>query len=441
MTTGNAIPDRDRATTQANPPGSTARCANGWTGGQYSVFRFALGAYLLVHLACLFPVASEMSSNAGALGKVSESALHPFFPNLLLFWDSPIGIVALLLAATGLSVPFALGVRDRFVALILLYLGLCLSTTSPPISNSSMPFIGWILLAHAFIPRRPYGSWDARGRLDPGADWRMPTRIHTATWIVLAISYAYSGATKLGNPSWIDGSALLQALSDPLAGRTLLGELVLALPSPLISLAMWSVLALEISFAPLAILRKARPWLWLALLGVQLSRMALGPFADSSAGMLMLHFFAFDPAWVKGRKECAATIFYDGGCGLCHRFVRFALAEDHEGKCFRFAPLGSNAFAAVRNESAGAEALDQIDSIVLSLSDGNLFVRASAMLGIGERLGGLWRVAAMSASKLPLRWLDAGYDGIAKVRHRFFAAPPDACPILPAHLRARFDLR
>ncbi len=206
MTTGNAIPDRDRATTQANPPGSTARCANGWTGGQYSVFRFALGAYLLVHLACLFPVASEMSSNAGALGKVSESALHPFFPNLLLFWDSPIGIVALLLAATGLSVPFALGVRDRFVALILLYLGLCLSTTSPPISNSSMPFIGWILLAHAFVPRRPYGSWDARGRLDPGADWRMPARIYTATWIVLAIGYVYSGATKLGNPSWVDGS-------------------------------------------------------------------------------------------------------------------------------------------------------------------------------------------------------------------------------------------
>ncbi len=145
-------------------------------------------------------------------------------------------------------------------------------------------------------------------------------------------------------------------------------------------------------------------------------------------------------AWVKSKEECAATIFYDGGCGLCHRFVRFALAEDREGKYFRFAPLEGNAFAAVRNESAGAEALDQIDSIVLSLSDGNLFVRASAMLGIGERLGGLWRVAAMSASKLPLRWLDAGYDGIAKVRHRLFAAPPDACPLLPPHLRARFDL-
>jgi predicted DCC family thiol-disulfide oxidoreductase YuxK len=268
----------------------------------------------------------------------------------------------------------------------------------------------------------------------------MPARIHTATWIVLAIGYAYSGTTKLGNPSWVDGSALFQALSDPLAGRTLLGELVLSLPPPLISLATWSVLALEISFAPLAILRKVRPWLWLTLFGVQLSLMTLGHFADFSAGMLMLHFFAFDPAWVKGKGGCAATIFYDGGCGLCHRFVRFALAEDREGKYFRFAPLEGNAFAAVRNESAQAETLGQIDSIVLSLSDGNLFVRAAAMLGIGERLGGLWRVAAVAAGVLPLRWLDAGYDGIAKVRHRLFAAPTDACPILPPHLRARFDL-
>lgn len=418
----------------------TARCANDWTGGQYSVFRFALGVYLLVHLACLVPLAAEMPFDASALGKASEGALQRFFPNLLLFWDSPTGVVALLLAAAGLSVLFALGVRDRLAALVLLYLGICLFTAGIPISISSMPFIGWILLAHALVPRQPYGSWDARGRVDPGADWQMPARIHTAAWIVLAIGYAYSGATKLGNPSWIDGSALLQALSDPLAGQTLLGKLVLLLPASLISLATWSVLALEISFAPLAILRKVRPWLWLALFGLQLSLMALGQFADSSAGVLMLHFFAFDPAWVKGKQEkSAATIFYDGGCGLCHRFVRFALAEDREGKCFRFAPLQGDVFAALRKASTRSEMLDDIDSIVLSLPDGSLLVRAAAVIEIGKRLGGIWRVVATAVSIFPLRVLDAGYDGIAKIRHRIFATPPDACPILPEHLRERFD--
>src|SRR5579885_2416758 len=32
-------------------------------------------------------------------------------------------------------------------------------------------------------------------------------------------------------------------------------------------------------------------------------------------------------------------IFYDGHCGLCHGFVKFALARDREGARFRFAPL------------------------------------------------------------------------------------------------------
>jgi predicted DCC family thiol-disulfide oxidoreductase YuxK len=268
----------------------------------------------------------------------------------------------------------------------------------------------------------------------------MPTSIHTAAWIALAIGYAYSGIVKLGNPEWLDGSALLQALSDPLARQTLLGELVLFLPHPLIALTTWSVLALEISFAPLAISTKIRPWLWLALLGVQLSLMALGHFADAGAGVLMLHFLAFDPAWVKGTAEQrTATIFYDGGCGLCHRFVRFTLAEDAEGGHFRFAPLESEAFSALRKDPTRAELLDSIDSIVLSLPNGDLLVRAAATLEIGKRLGGIWRVAAIAVGAVPLCVLDAGYDGIAKIRHRIFATPADACPVLPAQLRDRFD--
>lgn len=135
-----------------------------------------------------------------------------------------------------------------------------------------------------------------------------------------------------------------------------------------------------------------------------------------------------------------ATIFYDGGCGLCHRYVRFALAKDPDGKCFRFAPLEGEVFAALRKASTRSEILDDIDSIVLSLPDGNLLVRAAAVLEIGKILGGVWRAAAVAASVIPIRILDAGYDGIARIRHRIFATPPDACPTIPAHLRDRFDL-
>lgn len=135
-----------------------------------------------------------------------------------------------------------------------------------------------------------------------------------------------------------------------------------------------------------------------------------------------------------------AMIFYDGGCGLCHRFVRFVLAVDREGKCFRFSPLEGDAFTVLRKASTQSEMLDNIDSIVLSLPDGSLLVRAAAVIEIGKILGGVWRAAAVAASVIPLRLLDAGYDGIARIRHKIFSTPPGACPILPAHLRDRFDL-
>jgi hypothetical protein len=35
---------------------------------------------------------------------------------------------------------------------------------------------------------------------------------------------------------------------------------------------------------------------------------------------------------------------------------------------------------------------------------------------------------------------DAAYDLVARLRHRLFALPPDACPVTPPHLRARFIL-
>jgi predicted DCC family thiol-disulfide oxidoreductase YuxK len=177
------------------------------------------------------------------------------------------------------------------------------------------------------------------------------------------------------------------------------------------------------------------------MLGMHLSLMTLIDFSDLSAGMVMLQFFTFDPAWVKGKAgERPATIFYDGGCGLCHRFVRFALAEDCEENRFRFAPLEGHAFAVLRKSSDRSEMLDGIDSIVLSPPDGSLLVRAEAVLEIGKRMGGLWRVAATAADIFPIKVLDAGYDGIARIRRRIFATPPDACPILPDRLRERFDL-
>src|SRR5262249_46384594 len=140
---------------------------NGWTGGQYSVFRPLFGLYLCIHFADLVPWGSELFSNQGVLPQTSDSPLIHLFPNVLALWDGPTVVTALLGLAAGLSVLFAIGLYDRMAALLLWYIAACLFGRDPLISNPGLPYVGWLLLAHVFLPPAPYGSWAARGRADP----------------------------------------------------------------------------------------------------------------------------------------------------------------------------------------------------------------------------------------------------------------------------------
>ena len=309
---------------------------NGWTGGQYSVYRVVLGAYLLQHFAGLLAWGPELFSSEGMLADATLSPLYPLFPNVLFALDSPIVVTLLLGLAAIAAVLFAAGFKDRACALVLWYLWACLFTRNPLIQNPSLPFIGWLLIAHSVLPRAPYGSWDARGRADPGGGWQLPDSIYAAAWIVMAIGYSYSGYTKLVSPSWVDGSAIAHILDNPLARPSFVRDLALALPTPVLQLMTWGGLALELLFAPLALVRRVRPWLWLAMLGLHLNLLVLIDFADLSFGMVILHAFTFDPSWLRARRSAGEwVVYYDGSCGLCHRTVRLLLAEDREA-VFRY---------------------------------------------------------------------------------------------------------
>ncbi|OAI53038.1 hypothetical protein AYO44_16345 [Planctomycetaceae bacterium SCGC AG-212-F19] len=419
---------------------------NGWTGGQYSVFRVCFGAYLCVHFAALIPWGAEVFSSQGVLADKSLSPLIHLFPNVLALWDAPVIVTVLLCVATGLSLLFALGWHDRLAAVAIWYIGACLFGRNPLTANPALPFLGWMLLAHVFLPPAPYGSLAARGRVDPGNNWRMPDAIFIAAWFVMALGYTYSGYTKLVSPSWVDGTALERVLHNPLARTGWVHDLALSLPAGFFKLATWGGLALELCFAPLALFRVMRPIIWGLMLLLHLGLIVLIDFADLSLGMVMLHFFTFNPAWVRPlpcpapRKEGEADqpemIFYDGHCGLCHRAVRFVLAEDRSGATFRFAPLDSDAFRASipEEERAGLP-----DSMIVRTADGQTLTQARGVLYIMRRLGGLWRVIATVALIVPPGLMDAGYAGVARIRHRLFARPVEACPILPAGLRGRFD--
>ncbi len=130
------------------------------------------------------------------------------------------------------------------------------------------------------------------------------------------------------------------------------------------------------------------------------------------------------------------TIFYDGHCGLCHRWVKFVLKRDLGGKAFRFAPLGGERFlqAVPEPQRAGLP-----DSIVVLTAAGRLLVRSAAVLHILTRLGGLWPFTAVLCRIVPAVLRDWLYDLIARLRHRMFRRPAEACPVLPPELRSRFD--
>lgn len=406
---------------------------NGWTIGQYALYRVILGLYLFQHFLRLLPWGGELFSSSGVLPQGSLSPLIHLFPNILALWDSPAAVTVCLGSAVVLSALFTVGKFDRVAAVLLWYLWACLYGRNPLIGNPSMPFIGWLLLAHALIPR----STATRSSKDQWAisDWKLPADVYLAAWIVMSLAYTYSGYTKLVSPSWIDGSALSRVLSNPLARDTFLRSFLLSLPAWVLKAGTWSALGLELSFAPLALFRRLRPLIWLAMVGLHLGLMLLVNFADLTAGMLILHLFTFDPAWVPSPQPAGQTVFYDGHCGMCHGLVRFALKEDQSAQPFTFAPLQGEFVRRSLPENVRA---NLPDSVVVLDDKNSVLTRSTAVIYLMRRLGGLWFLLAAALRLIPRSLRDLGYDAVASVRTKIAGARPNVCPIVGEPWRARF---
>src|SRR5262245_48661512 len=99
---------------------------NGWTGGQYSLFRAAFALYLLIHFLQLLPYSREVFSNQGLLGNAHDSPLVGIFPNTLSVFDSPAAVAGFLISGVLLAMLFGLGLFDRVAALLLWYVWACL---------------------------------------------------------------------------------------------------------------------------------------------------------------------------------------------------------------------------------------------------------------------------------------------------------------------------
>ncbi len=270
--------------------------ANGWTSRQYAGLRVAFGLWLALHFLRLLPWSAELFSNAGVLADASASPYLRLFPNLFAISDAPAFVRAMHLAAVAAGLLLALGRFDRTAAIFLWYVLACQFGRNPLTLNPSLPFLGLLLWMHALLPR-------ARG--NPA--WRFDSRCFALLWILMAVGYSYSGWTKLISPSWADGSALARVLHNPLARESDLRAGLLAAPEWMLHGVTWGALALELAFAPLACFRLLRPWVWLAMVLMHLSLFVLVDFADLTAGMLFLHAYTFDPAWLKFRGASSSS--------------------------------------------------------------------------------------------------------------------------------------
>jgi len=77
------------------------------------------------------------------------------------------------------------------------------------------------------------------------------------------------------------------------------------------------------------------------------------------------------------------------------------------------------------------------DSLVLRTADGRLLVRSAAVLESLRRAGGFARGLAAIAGTVPPGLADRLYDFVARVRGRWFAAPPSTCPVVGSARRSR----
>ena len=400
----------------------------------YSVFRVLLGAFLTVHFVHLLPWAAEVFSSHGMLPEGSLSPLFGIIPNLLAIADYPAVVQALLASAAIASVMVLAGYKDRAAAVWIWYVLACTFARNPLIANPSLPLVGWMVLAHAFVPQTPVGRLGTWQAPDPSA-WRMPRAVWISAWIILALSYSYSGYTKLLSPSWVAGENVAIVLNNPLARDYFLRDWLLALPSWSLNALTWFILWVELLFAPLALIRRLRPWLWGMMLFVQFGFLVLLNFPDLTFPMLLIHLLTFDARWIRARHPGRIdTIFYDGDCGLCHGVVRRVIAEDHVAG-FRFAPIGSEAFVA-RLDSSTRNALP--DSFIVQTQDGEILLKSDAALYVMRRFGGLYVPTAGVIGILPKVMRDGLYDFVGRNRLRWFQSPQAACPLLPPNLKQRF---
>jgi hypothetical protein len=231
-----------------------------------------------------------MFSNEGVFGNPSLNFSYGFFPDILNYYDSYLFVRGFLIVLILLSILFISGIKRRVVSVLLWYGWACLLNRNNMIINPGMPYIGWLLLACTFVPE---------GENQRNHNWTIPSYVIFAAWLIMSLGYTLSGFDKLHSASWINGSTFSILLENPLSRNTVLREISLNIPATVFHFITWAALLCELLFLPLSLFARTRKYAWTGMVIMHLGILCYINFTDLTIGMLMIHLFTFDPAWLK----------------------------------------------------------------------------------------------------------------------------------------------
>ena len=262
---------------------------------QFALWRILFGIFLLISFVRMLPYSTEIFSSEGVLSDSRANWTYGLFPNPLYIWDSPGFIILFILLLIGLSIFFIFGFYRRISSLLLWFGWASLYHRNNLTIDPTLAYIGWLLLACAIIPGgEPLSIFTKKNY-----KWNMPFLIYFGAWVVLGVSYFYSGFIKFFFPSWIDGTAMIHIYNSVISGDSVILSIMLILPIFILKLQTWIVMGLQLTSPLLFLFNKLRFVSWSLLTLLHIMVLLTLNLVDVSIGILIFHLFVFDYRWSK----------------------------------------------------------------------------------------------------------------------------------------------
>jgi len=240
---------------------------------EFTYFRPIFGAYLFWHFYQILPYAAELFTSRGMINNRTLLFTYEYMKYLSLIDDNIETFVILLMIC---SIALTFNYKVKLSSTILYFGWVYLLNSNVFITNPGIPYVGLLLLV-CIIPHHKNTIW--------------------IVWFLMMMGYTVSGIHKLQCQTWLDGTALLHIVTNPISRNNIFTNIFINLPLPIIKFSTWASLFLEITSLLFGCSYHTRKWYWCALVSMHIGVMLLLNFTDLTLGVLMVHVYTFDTKW------------------------------------------------------------------------------------------------------------------------------------------------